>query len=394
MRANRRLMMAVLSSLFSLALLCGIGRVLHAADDALRRDAQPGDAQMIEALRKQWLAESKAVKTAEFQVEFFQLFSDKAHPMTREQIERFVAECRTAWSTTGDSAAILQKTRSLDVPKLTFSQCWKQGLIRVEGSKVRNTFRANLLPDARYEELDACFDGSVDIHFVKESHQAWLTEKGPPFVRFGLRNLYFTGPTSGDLKVKKRSGKEVTLESQEGQFVVDTEIGSLVSAAIGSGRATRQITQFGFGQYDVGNAKIVFPSVSARVDYFDNALAILQLFIVKSAQFNKPLEANAFAVAVPERTSAVYYQSPDKVLVPTLREAALSRPPLINVDKALDDVRTLLPRLRERAEAGNRPLPAIPAGRSEKWPILIIANVVALVLIVLYVYLRRPRSPR
>jgi hypothetical protein len=372
-------------SAFSGLMLLVVATPLMAADPQLGK---------LQAL---WKDQRRAVITAEFEVEFLQYSAPSSAqrsggPITRERFEQFLDRCRAEWGSNGDNAPLCKISAELDISPPFLAQFWKRGLIRVDGQKLRNSFRNDLVPGGLPTQWDFAFDGNVDVCFLKESNQVTVREKEVIWQHFGLDDLWTIGPIAGPAKVSGRSDGRLILDSRLGTYTVDPATGAVLTVVTGPDRTGRRVDQFGFGQYGAGNAKIAFPSVHSSFDFVDGQVTLGFLFVVRSARFNPPLDDKKFAIPVAAGTIVSYFSSRDKMF----SSDGPSKPGYVTrLEKPVDDARLLLPALQAGAARMAAPsppsLPPAPAARIRWGPVLLINSTVTVLLGAYFYFTRRLR---
>jgi hypothetical protein len=63
---------------------------------------------------------------------------------------------------------------------------------------------------------------------------------------------------------------------------------------------------------EVHSSGIVFPKLRINLTYADGVVRLARIMLVESARFNEPVDASAFALAIPEETTIVDYRTVEK----------------------------------------------------------------------------------
>jgi hypothetical protein len=197
---------------------------------------------------------------------------------------------------------------------------------------------------------------------------------------------------AGAIKVRERSGNRLTLDNELGTFVVDTDTRTVLTVSRQNGRTANQVDQFGFAEYEVGNAKIRFPSVHIAVDFVDDQVTLGSLFVVRSAQFNQPIADKDFAVPVEGGTTAAYFASQDEMFSQSVN-GPRKRGFAIRINKPIDDARVLIPELRAGAQQLLAPQSSSPVTGPPRrpWGPLFVVNIAAICAFVAYLCARHWR---
>ena len=234
---------------------------------------------------------------------------------------------------------------------------------------------------------DFVTDGDLEAEYMPSNGQVTLSPPGKSAVHhWDLSDLRWTPPPGisseswNFLRVEDDVAVVEVPPREDGTaFMIDATLD------IASGVVTHKMTRYADGKpavemyqsgLEVLSSGIVFPRVRINLTYTDGIVRLARVMLIHSARFNEPVDAAAFALELPERTTVVDFRTAEK---------SVYRTKTAELDALALPVRNL--------DSPPRSAPAMSASSSPKLRWLILIGVHLAVLLILgAVFLRRRRA--
>lgn len=254
-----------------------------------------------------WKAQRSEIVTAQFEVDYYMYAGpNSGKKVTRETLQPLLASA--------DLARIPEFFKKLasavGKPEGRAGDTWPVRIdIMEEGVKFQN-IRYDAGPGKPASK--SVFDGTKESQYDPQNRQAsvFVGRSGiSALMSSNLRYVPFvkSGKRAEDYEVLSRTGGTVRLKAGDWTFTADEKTGFVHHSILHYPKNAVLSETYQYGPRETPEG-IVFPTISASLQYLEGAVYLLELYHIKKAIFNSELPPGTFVVEAPKGTNVLDYQ--------------------------------------------------------------------------------------
>jgi hypothetical protein len=263
------------------------------------QSAEPLPQAELDRLTALWETQRKEIQTAKIEADHFELHAMGS--VDQQGIDRFIRALETRLQNDAAVADLQAVTKTLPLEPKT--KAWGKLLFILDGEAVR-TRETWLWDDGSEGVSDVSYDGKVEVQYQSTSRQVNILQGRSKLRMVGLSDLRLVPALGRGTVTVTRDAEPGVLQVSQGDFKMRVYERSGLVRDRDHVLGRRRTLQYQPAQFAGG---VVFPRVTVQLRMQADSLRLrsIEIFRIRSADFNVAIQPDEFSVPIPARTRVV-----------------------------------------------------------------------------------------